>query len=390
MDRGRSSADNWQAMSPDLQITHVFGPQVSDSRMAALVALFGRTLPFAMQQVRASQRACATLGNRGGFQDRFDLICAANPSASAVAVAPRRVRKTDCSRSGDVPTILHFWSADETLDANHVIAAIFEVEPGQERELADREPIEFPATAQLRLVARTETLARRLQRAGATPEKCVVIRDMVDPNELEPARRSVVRRQLGFAPQQIVVLALPPVLRSTGTFLATWATLLLEKVRSDLRLLIPAGGRELERVRRIVQSCRHEYMVRFTGPECTPAELVAAADLALFLPSGDAPVSGLAWAMAAGLPIVASDVAVVREFLRDGETAGLCAPKTPAIVAGTMLRAIEQPAESQRRAEAARAAAADLFDRQRLVEQYTTLYAGLARTAPGTRAVPPL
>ena len=108
------------------------------------------------------------------------------------------------------------------------------------------------------------------------------------------------------------------------------------------------------------------------------AELVAAADLAVYLPISDAPVTGPAWAMMAGRPIVASAVPPVTELLEDGRSAWLCRPRDPHDAVRGMLNALEQPQVSARLAQAAGEKAAALFSPQRVLEQYGQAYAALA------------
>lgn len=169
------------------------------------------------------------------------------------------------------------------------------------------------------------------------------------------AQRAELRARLKLGPEHAAVVALPPVEHRTGTFVAAWAAMLVEKVRPDIRLVIPAGGREEQRVRRLVRACRHEHMARFADADMSPAELAVLADVAVFLPARQAPVTGLMWAMAAGRPIVATAVPTVTEFLTDGHSAWLCRPDSPQDAARQLLQALDRPDESRRMAAAARA-----------------------------------
>lgn len=177
----------------------------------------------------------------------------------------------------------------------------------------------------------------------------------VDVDEPDRAQAAELRARLNLGPRHTVVIALPPVERCTGTFAAAWAVMLVEKVRPDVRLVIPAGGREQQRVRRLVRACRHEHVVRFADPEVSPTELALLADVALFLPAREAPVSGLLSAMEVGRPIVATAVPTVTEFLTDGHSAWLCRPGSPQDAARRLLQALDRPDESRRLAAAARA-----------------------------------
>ena len=168
-----------------------------------------------------------------------------------------------------------------------------------------------------------------------------------------------------------------PVRRETGSLVAAWGAMLLEHARAGVRLIVPDAGRETARVVRLVESCGQGETLRAAGGRFTLPELLAAADLVAYLPTGDAPLSGVAWAMAAGRPIVAADVPVIRELLTHGRTAWLCRPGDPKEACRQMLSALERREQSSRQVEAAQAQANAAFGRRRLVEQYRRVYENL-------------
>ena len=240
----------------------------------------------------------------------------------------------------------------------------------------------WPTSGRLRdtptYICQTLSVRERLLSLGVPAERCVLIRPGVDAGVLNPDRRADVRAQLQLDEHDVVVTALPPVARYAGTFTVAWAVLLVEKVRPDVRLVVPAGGREQQRVRRLVESCRHEWVARYADERLALPDLLAASDVAAYLPSGPAPTDSLAWAMAAGCPLVASAVAATTELLAHGENAWLCRPDDPKEAARALLQVIEHPAESRQRAERARAQAASELGRERMVEQYRQCYEALA------------
>jgi glycosyltransferase involved in cell wall biosynthesis len=207
----------------------------------------------------------------------------------------------------------------------------------------------------------------------------------MDNAQVAPDRRAAVRQQLKFDEHDVVVMALPPVARQAGTFVAAWATLLLEKAHPVVRLIVPADGTEADRVRRLVVSCRHEQVVRFTAPEVPLRDVLAASDLAVYLPPQDAPSTGLVAAMAAGCPIVAASVPTVTELLVAGESAWLCRPGDPQDAARQMLRAIENMEQSRWQAEHAHRLAAT-FSPARMLAEYARVYRNLATRRPASAA----
>ena len=82
--------------------------------------------------------------------------------------------------------------------------------------------------------------------------------------------------------------------------------------------------------------------------------------------------------MAAGKPIVASDVPGNRDILRDGETALLCPPDAPDVLAGAIARLVAEPALAAALGAAARAEAREKYDISGMTDAYLTLW-----NAPG-------
>jgi glycosyltransferase involved in cell wall biosynthesis len=280
------------------------------------------------------------------------------------------------------PLVVHAWTPDAAsgyvpLAATHRPLLL---EVGSDTDL--RSIAAWSSSTCLGLVCPTATVQERLRDLGVPATRCALVYPAASPGGIVPARRSAIRAQLGLSDLDLVITALPPVTRRSGTFIATWAALLLEKVRPEVRLIIPAGGRELDRVWRLVVACRHESVARRVPPELPLADLLAASDLAAYLPIGDAPLSPIALAMAAGCPLVATDVPVVTEVLSHGRNAWLCRPGDPADATRTMLRALEDQGQSRRQAQNARAAADTLFAPARMLEQYRRAYANLAARRP--------
>lgn len=220
---------------------------------------------------------------------------------------------------------------------------------------------------------------RRLIEAGLPPEECLLIRGDADDAPLPRELTALLRKRLGLSEGDCGVLLLPPLTSVNPGLHAAWGTLLAGHVHPEIRLIVPHGGREVERIRYLVRSARHEHVVCFAPPLELP-DLLAAANVVLFLPAGDVPVASLARAMASGKPIVASRTPAVNELLDDGRTALLCAADVPREIARCVLRLLDDPSAAQQRAEAARRAALALPGRAATVDQYGRLYALLCES----------
>ena len=103
-------------------------------------------------------------------------------------------------------------------------------------------------------------------------------------------------------------------------------------------------------------------------------ELVGELDLFVFATTADEGLGiALIEAMAAGVPVVASDVGACREVLDDGALGLLVPPGDPLALADAIECVRSQPAAAAARAERARRKAFALFDAERMAATYAEL-----------------
>lgn len=82
-------------------------------------------------------------------------------------------------------------------------------------------------------------------------------------------------------------------------------------------------------------------------------------------------------AMACGTPVVASDNSALPEVITDRVNGRLCALDKPGAFAQAIRQLADDPSETERLAHAARQAAVDNFDLDRMVQEYCELFASL-------------
>lgn len=369
--------------SPNVTIVHLVTSDMSEARCRALEVLWrgtGEGRARALVQVGAGPRPAADVPVAARVHVPVGL--------SGVRRAALRRALARCAAGGERGVItLHAWTAAAaewglTLAATHR-PVVLEVDAGDKLEMIAR----WASKSALSLVCRSATTRARLLALGVSAARCGLVRDAVEPSLPDGARRAALRAGLGLEERDVAVAVLPPATRGSGAYVGAWAALLLEKVRPEVRVVLPDGGREAARVRRLVQACRHEWMACHTPRAMTVADLVCAADLGVYLPAGDAPQESVLAAMAAGCPLVVSDVPAMRELLAAGRSAWFCAANDPEAAARCMLRALECDAQSRRQAAEAREDAAGLGGRDRMVRQYAELYANLASRRPAVCVV---
>jgi glycosyltransferase involved in cell wall biosynthesis len=353
-------------------------------RDADVLHVIGRDTPGYRVEALRALRAGGELGGQrvvqfgGGQLDQHGLGAVAQVRAP---FGVGRLGRPSLGRllGGSVAPIVHIWSgvALEWVPRGSGFRLLIDIDlPRDAQGVGDRLR-QLSSSGRARFVCTTEQARRRLGAVGVGGNTSVVIRDSVEFAAIEAADRDEARRQLEIAVGQTAVLVLPPLRRETGALLAAWGVLLLEHARPGVRLLVPDVGREAGRVARLVESCGLRRMLRLVEWRFSLPELLAAADLAIYLPGGDAPLWGVVHAMAAGRPIVATDVPVTRELLGHGRTAWLCGVDNPQDTCRAMLGALEDRAQSARQVRAARAQANAAFGRPRMIEQYSRVYQSL-------------
>ncbi len=229
------------------------------------------------------------------------------------------------------------------------------------------------------VVCTSDTARRRLVECGLPAARITVIRPGIDYGELRQARLAADRRTAGLPAGGTMLLTASPPSRAAGQYYAAWAAAILQQVWPDVSMVVPGVSREQERIRRLVEGlpCRNLY--QFTRNRISPMELLSLADVLVFSPSGDVGIYWLAMAMAAGTTIVATAVPSVTELVTDGQTAFLCKPDQPHLLAARIHEAVGDPDTRRRCADAARDQAFEVFRAETCVDAFLRLIADAVR-----------
>lgn len=360
-------------MSPStLPIVHIVGPDIDAVRAEVLGTLLDR-LPAAHRLV---------LLGTPPLSPPAGIPLKRIPALSHVLTLPL----SRVELAGDAArVIVHAWSGRaltfaqaQCTDADGLMLLSEAQAHFEAPNLAPDSIAAFP----MGLVARSAREAARLTGKVCATEHIVIIRSGVDFAALDPARRSQARAALDLEPSDIAVLILPPVTRASGGYAAVWGALVAQRVCESVRLIVPGQGSEVDRIARFVDSAQRRATLRLTGDRHSLAELLVACDVAAYLPAGEVGVDSLAWAMAAGRPILASATPSVTELLVHGSTSWLCAANDPKDVARLLLEIMDGGPEVRERCEAARGRAHAVYSQERMIEQYAAVYANLAAGRP--------
>lgn len=117
--------------------------------------------------------------------------------------------------------------------------------------------------------------------------------------------------------------------------------------------------------------------VRWLGPRADTAQLLMSSDIGLLCSDQEGFSNSILEGMAAGLPMVVTDVGGNGEAVLDGETGFVVPPQNPASLGDAILKLAGDPALRQRMGAAGRERIANKFSIESCVQAYVQLYDGL-------------
>jgi len=234
------------------------------------------------------------------------------------------------------------------------------------------------------VVTTNEAFAATIASRGVARDRITVLHNGVEIEPADPAAVSKLRRRLGLAAHERVVLAVGRLSREKGQgylvrAAAAW--------RHRARLVIVGDGPDRRRLERLAARLGVGGQIIFAGMTSTVADFYALADVFVLPSLSEGSPNVLLEAMASGTPAVATRVGGVPEIARDGVTALLGEPKDPDFLARSVLALLDDRGLAERLAAAARASARDRFTHERRVARLCSLYGRLVGT-PSAAAEP--
>ncbi len=204
----------------------------------------------------------------------------------------------------------------------------------------------------------------------------------VIPNGVEPGRPSDVDRtkllaDLGLPNHVHLVAVIGRLWPQKQIKDAIWAADLLKVIRDDVHLLVIGDGPLCDRLRRFRDQVRIRDKVHLLGHRNDVPQIVPHLDVLWSTSRYEGQSNAILEAMAAGVPVVATDVPGTRDLVVSGQTGYLVPAGDRAAVAQATQRLFEDPDLARRLGDAGRRRAESDFSIEAMVDQHVALYGEL-------------
>jgi glycosyltransferase involved in cell wall biosynthesis len=217
--------------------------------------------------------------------------------------------------------------------------------------------------------AREACLAR-----GLCGDRLHVIADGVTPPPPPTATRDAWLGRLGLSEPCRLVGLVGPLVEHERVKDAIWAADLLKVIRDDVHLLICGDGPHRDRLLRFRDQVRIGDKVHFPSEWSDVLDGFSYLDVFWSVGGPGAPRGAILEAMAAGVPVVASDVPGARELVVPEETGYLIQVGHRAGLARWTQHLLESPELARRLGDAGRRRALAEFSVEKMVEGHAALY----------------
>lgn len=231
-----------------------------------------------------------------------------------------------------------------------------------------------------RVTAVARTVRDHIHRHEGCPlEKIVVIPNGVDANRLrrtavEPIRQ---KKALGVVPGEAVVGTITRLVWYKGLEDLLAAAALIVRRHPSVRFLVVGDGPLRQPLKEKASTLGLNGTIRFLGAVPDASSLLPAFDIFVLSSLWEGMANTLLEAMAAGKPVVATDVGGGSEVVIDGKTGFVVPPKDPVALADAVLRLLADPILARNLGEAGRSRIESEFTLEVMVARLEALYDSL-------------
>lgn len=225
------------------------------------------------------------------------------------------------------------------------------------------------------------------QALGIVPAaRAVVIENGIDAAPYARARGDAVRAELGAAAGAPLVGSVGLLNEAKGHLDLVDAAAIVRRTRPDARFLVAGEGALRGAIEARIRERGLEGAFTLLGQRRDVPEVIAALDVFAMPSLWEGLPYVVLEAMAAGKPVVASDVNGNRDLVADGETGLLVPPQQPDALAAAILRLLADPPLAAALAARGREQVLARFSIDSMLARYGALFAELCPTPAKERA----
>jgi glycosyltransferase involved in cell wall biosynthesis len=236
------------------------------------------------------------------------------------------------------------------------------------------------------LVANSESVAAFYRDAGVPAEKIRVIPNGVEPPTHAPVDRAALLAELGLPPDAKVVGYVGRLAKQKRVDVLIWATQLLRQLTDNVYHVVVGDGPQRRYLEDLAKHFTCDRVTRFVGHRPDAWRLLPCFDAFWLASDFEGQSNSLLEAMAAGLPVIASDIPANRELIDDGRTGYLVRPGDSVAFAQYADRLLAARDLAGRLGRAAREEAAARHSVPAMVEAYASLYDEVVEAPPSPAA----
>jgi glycosyltransferase involved in cell wall biosynthesis len=230
-----------------------------------------------------------------------------------------------------------------------------------------------------RLVANSASVAEFYQHLGVPAAKITVIPNGIEIPEGPPPDRDRALEELQIPPGSRVIGFVGRLAPQKRVKDLIWAMQLLQQLSDRVYLLLVGDGPERNDLIALARHVGCEHLVRFAGYREDAAKLLALCHVFWLGSEFEGMSNSLMEAMAAGVPVVATDIPPNRELVVDGQTGFLVRVGDGVGMAQFTDRILADPSLAQRLGAAGRERMATKFGIDRMVDSHAQLYREVLR-----------
>ena len=225
-----------------------------------------------------------------------------------------------------------------------------------------------------RVVLSSTEMRDRWVRCGLPAEKVRVIPSGVAPAEPPAGTRRQLLEELGLPAQSRLVGLVGGLWPRKRIKDAIWAADLLKVIRDDAHLLVIGDGPQRDRLRKFRDQVVIRDKVHFLGHREDVSQMLPHFDVLWSTSGYEGQSNAILEAMAAGVPVVATDIPGTRELVLPGVTGYLVPVGDRAALAKHAERLLNDPALAARLGEAAQERVQSEFSVRKMIDRHMDLY----------------